>query len=209
MPDPRPDSEETRQLLDLAAAGDAAAVGDLLARHRAELRAFVELHLDPAVRARLDPSDIVQETQADMSRDFPAYLAGRPVPFHLWARKAAYDRLRNARRDHRAAKRDVTREAAAPDRSSVMLARAVLDPGPSPSEAAEGREQVERVAAAVEGLADADREILLLRHVDDLPYDEVGVLLGIDAAAARKRYGRALIRLERALGDRGIQGTHK
>jgi len=206
--DPRPDSEDTRHLLDRAAAGDADAANDLLARHRAGLRAFVDTHLDPAVRARVDPSDVVQDAQADLARDLPAYLSGRPVPFHLWARKAAYDRLRNARRDHRAAKRDVAREAAAPDRSSVLLARAVLDPGPSPSEAVVRQELVAGVAEAVEGLAAADREVLLMRHVDDLPYDEIGLLLGIDPAAARKRYGRALVRLERVLGDRGIHGVH-
>ncbi len=203
--DPRPDSEDTCRLLDRAAGGDMGAVNDLLAHHRAGLRAFVDIHLDPAIRVRVDPSDVVQQAQADLARDLPTYLSGRPVPFHLWARKAAYDRLRNARRDHRAAKRDIAREAAAPDWSSVLLAREVLDPGPSPSEAVVRQERVAGVAEAIECLANDDREVLLMRHVDDLPYDEIGLLLGIDPAAARKRYGRALVRLERLLGDRGIQ----
>jgi RNA polymerase sigma-70 factor (ECF subfamily) len=209
MPDPRPDSEETRRLLDAAAAGDPAAPGLLLARHRDGLRVFVEVHLDPAVRGRLDPSDVVQEAMTDLARGLAAYLAARPVPFRLWACKAALDRARNARRDHRAARRDVAREApaAGPDQSSVMLARTVVHSGPSPSEAAVRRELVDRVAAAVEALADADREVLLMRHVDDLAYDEIGVLLGIEPAAARKRYGRALVRLERVLGDDGLRGA--
>ncbi len=200
MPEPRPDSEDTRQLLDRATAGDAAAAGELLARYRPDLVAFADLHLDPAVRGRLDPSDVVQEAQTDLARGLTEFLRRRPVPFHLWARQAVYARLLNARRDHRAARRDVRREAAGPDRSSVVLARAVLDPGPSPSEAAEAAELAARVAAALETLPEADREILLLRQVDRLPYEEVGVLLGIDSAAARKRYGRALVRLERAIG---------
>jgi RNA polymerase sigma-70 factor (ECF subfamily) len=79
-------------------------------------------------------------------------------------------------------------------------------PGPSPSEAAAAAELAERVAAAVATLPEADREVLLLRNIDELPYEEVGMLLGVEPAAARKRYGRALIRLQQALADRGILG---
>src|SRR5262245_57742912 len=83
----RPDSEDTRGLLDRAIAGDPRAVGELLARQRPALRAFVELHLDPAVRPRVDASDVVQEAQADLARRLPAFLETRPMPFHLWAKK--------------------------------------------------------------------------------------------------------------------------
>src|SRR5262245_18770220 len=82
----RPDSEDTRRLLD-AAAGDPAAVGELLARERTILREFVELHLDRGIRHRVDPSDLVQEAQAELVRRFPDFLARRPMPFHLWARR--------------------------------------------------------------------------------------------------------------------------
>src|SRR5262245_18617014 len=203
---PRPDSEETRSLLDRAAAGDPEAPGDLMARHRAALRRFVDLHLDPAVRARVDPSDVVQEANADMARQLADYLARRPMPFHLWARKAAYNRLLNAHRDHRAGRRDVRREATAPDQSSLVLARSIVDRGPSPSEAVAAREVAAQVAAAVEGLERADREVLLMRQVDRLPYEEVACLLGVTAEAARQRYGRALIRLRRALAGLGLNG---
>jgi RNA polymerase sigma-70 factor (ECF subfamily) len=202
----RPDSEDTRGLLDRAVAGDPRAVGELLALHRPALRAFVELHLDPAVRARVDASDVAQEALADLARRLPAFLERRPMPFHLWARKTAYERLLNARRGHRAARRDVAREAMAPDCSSVLLARSMLTPGPTPSEVLVARETAERVAAAIETLAPADREVLLMRHAEDLPYDEIACLVGIDPASARKRYGRALMRLERALAERGILG---
>jgi RNA polymerase sigma-70 factor (ECF subfamily) len=201
---PRPDSEETRALLDRAAAGDPNAPGDLLARHRDALRGFVDLHLDPAIRARVDGSDIVQEAHADMARQLADYLARRPMPFHLWARKTAYNRLLNARRDHRAARRDVRREAVAPDHSSLALAQSILDPDPSPSEAVSAREQAERVAAAVARLDDADREVLLMRQVEQLPYEEVACLLGVTTEAARQRYGRALIRLRKALAGLGL-----
>jgi RNA polymerase sigma-70 factor, ECF subfamily len=202
----RPDSEETVRLLELARRGDPAAVNNLLARHRDELRAFVDGRLDPAVRARLDPSDVVQEALAEAARRLPDYLARRPMPFHLWARKTAYERLLNARRDQRAARRDVAREAAGPDPTSLALARSLVCSGPTPSEAAQANELADRVAAAVAGLPEADREILSLRQVDGLPYEEIAALLDIDPAAARQRYGRALLRLQKVLGDQGLIG---
>lgn len=206
MPDFRPDSEDTRRLLDQIAAGEPGAVDRLLAHHREDLRRFVELRLDRGVRARVDPSDVVQQAQLDVARRLPEYLAGRPVPFHLWARQFAYQRVLNARRDHRADRRDVRRETAEPDQSSVALARSILCPGPSPSEVAVARELADRAAAAIEILPEADREILLLRHTEGLPFDEVAVLLGIDPATARKRFGRALCKLGDALAAAGING---
>jgi RNA polymerase sigma-70 factor (ECF subfamily) len=128
------------------------------------------------------------------------------MPFHLWARKTAYELLVNARRDHRAGRRDVAREAAAPDSSSMALADRLAAGGPTPSEAAEARERADQVARAVERLDDDDREILLLRQVDDLPYDEIARLLDITAAAARQRYGRALVLLEKVLAKLGVSG---
>lgn len=204
MADPRPDSEETVELLNRAAAGDPAAVDDLLARHRQALRAFVAGRLDPALRARLDPSDVVQDTLADSVRRLADYLNRRPMPFHLWVRKAAYERTLKARRDHRAACRDVGREAAAPDDSSLALARSLVGPEPTPSEAIQARELADRVATAVSGLPEAEREILTLRQVDNLLYEEVAVLLDIDAATARQRYGRALIKLQNVLAAQGL-----
>lgn len=206
MSEPRPDSADTVGLLDGAAAGDRDAVERLLDRHRPAVRAFVELHLDPRVRARVDPSDVAQEALAELARRLTDFLDRRPMPFHLWARKMAYERLLNACRAHRAARRDVGREAAGPERSSVALAKSLLDPGPSPSEAAVARELADRVAAAVGGLAEADREVLLIRHAEGLPYEEVACLLDVTPAAARQRYGRALLRLQKVLADAGLTG---
>lgn len=204
MADPRPDSEETVRLLDRAATGDQAAIGDLLARYRESMQSFADLHLDPAVRTRLDPSDVAQEALAEMARRLDDYLIRRPMPFHLWVRKTTYERLLNARREHRAACRDVAREVAGPDRSSLVLAQSLLDPRASPGSVAEAREISSRVATAVAGLPDPDREVLLLRHAERLPYEEIGALLDIDPATARKRYGRALIRLQQVLTDAGL-----
>jgi RNA polymerase sigma-70 factor (ECF subfamily) len=205
MPEIRQDSTQTRALLDRVGQHDPRALGELLDRHRGELRDFVDFHLDPRLRARLDPSDVVQETQAELARRIDDYLANRPMPFRLWLRKKAYERLLNLRRDHvTRAKRSVRREVAWPDRSSLLLARSLLAGGPSPSQQVEAGELAERLSRVVGRLADADREILLLRHAEELPFDEIACLLGIEPAAARKRFGRALIRLQKLLVEENV-----
>jgi RNA polymerase sigma-70 factor (ECF subfamily) len=205
MPEVRADSVQTQDLLARIARGDRQALEQLLERYRPGLRAFVEARLDPKLRARLDPSDVVQEAQVEVVRRMDDFLRRRPMPFHLWVRKTTYERLLNLRRDHRKrARRSVDREVAFPDRSSLLVARPLLAGGPSPSQQLAAREFADRVARAVAELAEADREILLLRHAEELPYEEIACLLDLEPAAARKRYGRALIRLQKVLSDHGL-----
>jgi len=205
MPEVKPDSAQTCELLEKIQQGDRHGLELLLARYRPELTAFVEARLDRGLRARLDASDIVQEAQLEMVRRLPEFLEARPMPFHVWVRKKAYERLLNLRRDHiQAARRSVRREVAWPDRSSVLLARPLLAGTSSPGARLQAREFAERVARAVTELPEADREILLMRHGEELPYEEIGYLLDIQPAAARKRYGRALLRLRKVLIDHGL-----
>jgi RNA polymerase sigma-70 factor, ECF subfamily len=203
MPEVKPDSAQTSALLQRVGQGDAQALERLLKRHRPQLHDFIELHLDRRLRTRLDPSDVVQETQLEMVRRMDDYLHKRPIPFHLWQRKKAYERMFNLRRDHLGrARRSVNREVALPDRSSLLLARPLL--ASSPSQQLQARELAERLGRAVEELSEADREVLLLRHAEDLSFDEIAALLDIESATARKRFGRALIRLQKALTDAGL-----
>jgi RNA polymerase sigma-70 factor, ECF subfamily len=205
MPHVKSDSARTQGLLDQIAAGDPKALDLLLARYQPDLLAFVECRLDPRLRARFNGSDVVQEAQVEVVRRMQDYLKRRPMPFHLWARKTAYQRLLNMQRDHRRrARRSVDREVVIPERSSLLLVEPFLAKTPSPSARIAAREAAERVGHAVAKLAERDREILLMRHVEDLPYEEIACLLDIDPAAARKRYGRALIRLQRVLSECGL-----
>jgi RNA polymerase sigma-70 factor (ECF subfamily) len=200
MPEIRSDSTQTRALLERIGTHDRQALDELLDRHRGDLREFVDFHLDPRLRTRFDPSDVVQETQVEAAGRINDYLAAPPMPFWLWLRKNAYQRLLNLRRDHvTRQRRSVRREVAWPDRSSLLLARPLLAGGPSPSQQVEAQELAERLERAVARLADADRTVLLMRHAEDLPFDEIACLLGIEPAAARKRFGRALIRLRMLL----------
>jgi RNA polymerase sigma-70 factor (ECF subfamily) len=210
MPSAEHDSQETEDLLEQAAAGDAQAGDRLLQRHRPRLREFVEVHLEPALRARLDASDVVQEAQMEAARRLPDFLRRRPMPFRLWLRKTAYERLLMLRRRHRGAARRATgREVQLPDRSSLALAERLLAPNSSPSRRADREEQAGRVRQALARLTATEREVLLMRHYEDLSYEEIGCILGVEAAAVRKRAGRALVRLHKALSalEGGSEGT--
>jgi RNA polymerase sigma-70 factor (ECF subfamily) len=204
MAEVKPDSAQTCGLLEQVARGDRRALDRLLEHYGPGLHAFVEARFDPKLRARLDPSDVVQEAQLEVVRRMDDFLRRRPMPFHLWVRKTTYERLLNVIRDQKRARRSVEREVALPDRSSLLLARPLLAGGPSPSQQMAAREFADRVARAVAQLAEADREILLMRHAEELPYEEIACLLEVEPAAARKRYGRALIRLQKVLSDHGL-----
>jgi RNA polymerase sigma-70 factor (ECF subfamily) len=199
------DSAETTHLLERIEAGDAGAFGKLLARHEGALHSFVRLRLDRRVQSRLDPSDIVQETELEVHRRLKDFLSRRPMPFRVWLRKTAYERLLNLRRHHVAsARRSVDRDVSLPANSALMLARPFLDRTASPSRALAKKDLMRRVQQALTALSEADREVLLMRHVEELPYSTVADILDIDAAAARKRYGRALLRLRGVLIEAGL-----
>jgi RNA polymerase sigma-70 factor (ECF subfamily) len=190
---------ELSGLLLQAAAGDRQAFDRLLERFRPELRAFVELRLGPDVRARVDPSDVVQEAQLEAFIRLADFLRRRPMPFPVWLRKTAYERLLKARRHHGAARRSVRREVTMPDQSSLLLARQLLAQEPGPVQQACQEELAGQVREALAALPEIDREVLLMRHVEELPYETIGHVLGLEPATARKRYGRALLRLRKAL----------
>src|SRR2546423_8466329 len=124
------DSAETCRHLELAQAGDRAAFEELFARYRPDLLRFLDWRLDARLRRRLDASDVVQETQLEAFQRLADYLARRPMPFRLWLRKTAYERLLKARRRHlEAAQRAVDREVVLPEQSSLVLAKQLLDSG--------------------------------------------------------------------------------
>jgi RNA polymerase sigma-70 factor, ECF subfamily len=205
MPSVKPDSAETARLLNLIEDGDRQALERLLGRYRADLRAFVEMRIDPRMAARVDPSDVVQETQLEVVGRLKDYLRRRPMPFRLWVRKTAYERLIDLQRHHlRTARRSVGREVALPERSSLLLARPLLPGAGSPSQELMARELAAAAARAVKELPQTDREILLMRHAEAMPFEEIACLLDIEPVAARKRFGRALLRLQKLLSDQGL-----
>jgi RNA polymerase sigma-70 factor (ECF subfamily) len=205
MNDVHPDSEETERLLEQAQSGDDQAVEQLLAGHRLYLRRLVELRLDPRLRPRLDPSDVVQEAHLEAIRRLADYLEQRPIPFRLWLRQIACDLTSKVRRHHLGtARRAAGREVPLPERSSLELAQQLLAGGSTPSQQLDRRELARRLRQAVAQLPEADREVILMRHFEGLSNQEVGCLLALDPGTVSKRHGRALLRLHKILFAGGM-----
>jgi RNA polymerase sigma-70 factor (ECF subfamily) len=195
----------TEELLARAGAGDAAARNQLLDVHRARLRALVALRLPRRLAARIDPSDVVQETLVAADGRLADFLARRPLPYYLWLRDLALERLIDLQRRHEAQKRTVRREepaAALPDESMCELADRLAARGSSPSQGAQRAELRLRVRRALDRLGERDREVLVLRHLEQLATREIAAVLGLTESAVKVRHLRALQRLGELLGDR-------
>ena len=180
----------------------------LFEAYRPRLERAVSLRLDARVRARIDPADVVQEAYLECERRLQAYLAEPAAPPFLWARFLALERLLQLHREHLGRqKRDAAREVSihqgrVAGASSWAIAARLVDRHTTPTQAARRSESRERVTAAFEEMDELDREILVLRHFEQLNSAEAGRVLGITHDAARKRYLRALERMKRVL-DRG------
>ena len=198
----------TLVLLDRVRDGDADAVNRLLERHRAAIRRMIDSRMDRVIERRVDASDIVQDVLLEANRRLADYLANPSMPFRLWLRHMAHDRLIDAHRRHRvAASRSLDREVplAAPDdgtRSACDLAGTIADRELTPAAAATWHELERRFAGAVEQLDEADRQIVLLKHFEHLSTAEAADALGLSKPAAGMRYLRAMRRL-RVLLDEG------
>lgn len=197
------ETTHTEQLLQAAAKGDRAAVNGLIELHRDYLRRVVDLRMDPALRGRVDASDIVQETQIVIYNRMHDYLQRRPTSFKLWLRGEAIQQVGAQYRRHvQASRRSVRRECSISDASGVVIAQQLL--GGTPSRILDRKETADQIRQAVESMAENDREILLLRYVEGLSNAEASEVLTIDPATARKRHGRALKRLLSVMVEAGL-----
>jgi len=195
-----PDSTETQELLQRARRGEKTAVEQLLARHREPVQRMIGLRLDRALAPRVDASDIVQEVLLEASQRLSEYLRQPAMPFHLWLRHIARDHVIDAHRRHRKAqRRSVDREqpmrTAWPDQSSVELAADLIDRELTPATAALRRELADRFQEVLAELNEDEREVILMRHFEQLSNQEVATALGLSEAAAAMRHLRALRRL--------------
>ncbi|HEY1378417.1 MAG TPA: sigma-70 family RNA polymerase sigma factor [Gemmataceae bacterium] len=199
-------SPDTEELLRRTGAGDASARQQLLTRHRDRLRRMVAVRLDPRLAARVDPSDVVQEALIEADRKLDGYLQERPVAYYPWLRQLAWERLVKLHERHvLARKRSVLREEpgglALPDDSAVLLARRLAGTGTSPSHGLLRQELRERVRAALARLSPADREVLVLRYLEQLPTADIAAVLAVGEGAVKMRHRRALDRLSRLLAE--------
>lgn len=205
-----PEHDKTQQLIEKARSGDPEARDRLLMRHRDALRRMIEMRLDRKIQRRVDASDIVQEVLVDANRRLTDYLADPKMPFHLWLRHMAKDRIIDAHRRHRvSSKRSVDREENLTigfnmDQSSVDLAAQICDTEATPAAAATMEELQRRFQAAIETMEPADREVIIMRHFEQLTNQDVAAALDLSAAAASMRYLRAIRRLRTLLGEEAV-----
>ncbi|MCA9266436.1 MAG: sigma-70 family RNA polymerase sigma factor [Planctomycetales bacterium] len=181
-------------------------MAELLTMHRSKLRRMVEIRLDRRLAARVDPSDVVQEALITATKGLPNYAAKRPVSFYPWLRVIALNRLVDLHRRHlKAERRSVCFEtpmlnAHLPDESRMDLAQRLLDDGTSPSRLMQRAELLARANEALAKLEPGDREILVLRYLEELPAGEVAEVLGITERTVWRRHARAIERVSAVLG---------
>jgi RNA polymerase sigma-70 factor (ECF subfamily) len=198
-------SNNTVDLLERARVGDQSALTEIFSRHRDRLRRMVEMRLDRRLQARLDASDVIQDAYLEVATRLEEYLRNPNVPLFLWLRLVVGERLTTLHRQHLGVQmRTVGKEvslyrAAMPTASSAALAAQLLGKHTSPTQAAVRAERMLRLQEALNTLAPLDREVLSLRHFEQLTRAETAQVLGIEEEAAAKRYIRALKRFKEIL----------
>lgn len=201
---------ESAQLLQKVKDGDQNAAEELLRQYRPRISKMVNFRIDPRIRGRVDQSDVVQETYLEVATRLPKYLEAPEAPFFLWIRSIARHKLVDAHRRHlgaqlRSVNQEISIQQANRDASSsIWLAQHLVADIDTPSRMAVRQEKVTALQNALESMSADDREILVLRHFEELSNQEAAEELGIETAAASKRFVRALQRLQVILQNLGM-----
>jgi RNA polymerase sigma-70 factor (ECF subfamily) len=181
------------------------AVVHLFDRYRSKLERMVLLRLDARIVGKVDVEDILQDVFVEAARRVRDFLDQPAVPFFVWLRQITGQILIDMHRRYLGAQmRDVSREVSldrwgAESTSSAFPVAQLADSLTSPSQCAARNEEVARLRVALQNLSERDREVLILRHLEQLSNNDVAEILGIDKYAASKRYVRALERLRSAM----------
>src|SRR3954449_11343069 len=199
------ESDEGKNLLQRAAGGDPQAVRELFALHRDRLKRMVHLRLSRRLQGRVDDSNVLQEAYLEVGRRLDEYLREPALPFFLWLRHLTGLKLAEVHRRHlgtqlRDADREVTlHRGGLPMADSVSLAAQLLGTFTTPSQAFLKAETRLLVQEALNGMDPIDREVLALKHFEQLSTAEIADVLGLSKAGAGSRYLRAIKRLREIL----------
>ncbi len=190
---------------DIALHGDPEAVAELLEEFRGRISRMLAVRMNPRLRGRLDASDVIQDTFMEVHSRLDEYRERNNMPFFLWVRFLAGQKLTQMHRRHLGAgQRDARRELpdalrSMPGATTATLAGCLMSSGITPSEVAMRLEDEERLVEVLDGMRELDREVLALRHFEGLSNLEVAALLEIEPSAASRRYVRALARMQEKL----------
>src|SRR5437870_3541180 len=201
------DASDIPGLIQRAADRDEQAFQELFTRYRDRLKRMVHLRLSRRLHGRIDDSDVVQEAYLEASRRLPEYVAEPRLPFYLWLRHLTGLKLAEVHRRHlgtqlRDADREVTlHRGGLPAADSASLAAQLLGNATTPSQAAIRAETCLHVQEALNSLDPIDREVLALKHFEQLSTSEIAHVLGLSKAGAGSRYLRAVKRLRALLAQ--------
>jgi len=189
-----------------AAKGDTVALDGLFSKYRPRLKRMVQLRLNQQLRGRVDDSDVLQEAFLEVAKGIDAYLDSPKIPFFLWLRHITGQKLIAVHRQHlgaemRDAGKEVSLQVEAPPASTASIAGQILGVMTSPSQAAMKAEIRTALHDALEEMPEVDREVLVLRHFEQLSNAETAQVMQINESAASKRYLRALERLQAILSQ--------
>jgi RNA polymerase sigma-70 factor (ECF subfamily) len=197
-----PNDTSPERLLARTRGGERAALGQLLELYRNYLRLVARSMIGVALRVKLDPSDLVQETFLKAHRDFPAFAGQGEHELVGWLRKILARCVADQVKHHRRQGRDHQRQESLElllERSDQTLQHALASRGASPSERSSRREQAVLLADAVSQLPPDYREVFILRTLDHVSFEEIAARIGRSKGAVRMLWTRALERLSRML----------
>jgi RNA polymerase sigma-70 factor (ECF subfamily) len=202
----------SEDLLQQAKSGSGESLGRLLQLYANYLKVVVLGQMEHNLRARVSPSDVVQETFFEAHRDFPRFRGGSTPEFLAWLRKILVNNLCRVVEQHLLAeKRDVRREvsmerlATALEQSTARLEAILPDPGTSPSGSLERQEREIALADQLATLPTDYRDVIVLRHVESLPFEDIGERMGRTSGAVRMLWLRAVKALRERLDAKGIE----
>lgn len=186
--------------------GGDAALASLFSMHRDRLERIISFRMDPRIRRRMDPADILQEVYLNISSRKEDFLKAADLSFFVWLRQHALQTLTDIHRRHFREKRDVNREirfsgAHGADGTSLSIAQFLFGQLTSPSGVAVRAEEKQRLQEALNSMNEIDREVLALRHFEQLSNNQTAEILGLSITAASNRYLRAAARLGEILAE--------
>ncbi len=185
-------------------------IAKVFSQYRDRLARLIHFRLDPRLLSRVEGDDILQEAYMEVQRRIQDFLDAPNVPFFIWARQLTLQTLIDTQRRHLGAQmRDVKREVTMGQKSpgmtnSFSIAAHLIGNITSPSQAAVRQEQIDKIRIALESMSEIDREVLVLRHLEELNNNEVAEVLSLDKSAASKRYIRALQKLRSAVDSENL-----
>lgn len=178
----------------------------LLTGNRDRLLRMVRLRIDSRLTGRVDESDVIQEAYAEAASRYDEYCSERKCGSFVWLRFLTLQKLAQIHRHHvnvqaRSVRREINPQKHAPPASSAILAAEFLGKAETPVEALMLAEMKRKISEALDRLKESDREILAMRHFEQMENHEVAETLDISKESAYKRYVRALKRLKSELGE--------